>query len=290
MSSSSRLLSSAILNTSCSTPDCTSLRSSRRESSSGPRSDTVARIGCPFSAKISQGTTGHACGDQSATCKASNLFCSFSESVPAAAIPDKSPFTSAKKTGTPMRENCPPFLQRHGFTRACCTGNQSMAVCQSGEEMQRDILILGNGKRSAHGQSLNKEAESNFQVQSISTLYLSLNFSVVAKRGIRRKPKRKYGCHCLIYYAYFMIIFSLSASEIFWQCKKDGCVMAKQQAVARDTFEKVMLPIYAPADFVPVRGMGSRVWDQQGRVCGFCGRYCCNGARALSSGIGGSFT
>ena len=41
--------------------------------------------------------------------------------------------------------------------------------------------------------------------------------------------------------------------------------MAKQQAVARDTFEKVMLPIYAPADFVPVRGMGSRVWDQQGR-------------------------
>ncbi|MDN6651715.1 MAG: aminotransferase class III-fold pyridoxal phosphate-dependent enzyme, partial [Enterobacterales bacterium] len=41
--------------------------------------------------------------------------------------------------------------------------------------------------------------------------------------------------------------------------------MAKQQAVARDTFEKVMLPIYAPADFVPVRGKGSRVWDQQGR-------------------------
>ncbi len=41
--------------------------------------------------------------------------------------------------------------------------------------------------------------------------------------------------------------------------------MAKQQSVARDTFEKVMLPIYAPADFVPVRGKGSRVWDQQGR-------------------------
>jgi len=38
-------------------------------------------------------------------------------------------------------------------------------------------LILSNGKRSAHGQSLSEEAERNFQVQSISTLNLSLNFN-----------------------------------------------------------------------------------------------------------------
>ncbi|MBW7981306.1 bifunctional acetylornithine/succinyldiaminopimelate transaminase [Enterobacillus tribolii] len=40
--------------------------------------------------------------------------------------------------------------------------------------------------------------------------------------------------------------------------------MAERQ-VERNVFDKVMLPIYAPADFVPVRGKGSRVWDQQGK-------------------------
>ncbi|MFP1750798.1 bifunctional acetylornithine/succinyldiaminopimelate transaminase [Lonsdalea quercina] len=36
-------------------------------------------------------------------------------------------------------------------------------------------------------------------------------------------------------------------------------------AVTRDTYDKVILPVYAPAQFVPVRGKGSRVWDQQGK-------------------------
>ena len=35
--------------------------------------------------------------------------------------------------------------------------------------------------------------------------------------------------------------------------------------VTRDTFDQVMVPNYAPAGFIPVRGEGSRVWDQQGR-------------------------
>lgn len=34
-------------------------------------------------------------------------------------------------------------------------------------------------------------------------------------------------------------------------------------AVNRETFDQVILPVYAPAQFVPVRGKGSRVWDQQ---------------------------
>ncbi|WP_409308565.1 aspartate aminotransferase family protein [Pectobacterium sp. B1J-3] len=37
------------------------------------------------------------------------------------------------------------------------------------------------------------------------------------------------------------------------------------KAVTRDTHDKVILPVYAPAQFVPVKGKGSRVWDQQGR-------------------------
>src|SRR5262245_7442196 len=36
--------------------------------------------------------------------------------------------------------------------------------------------------------------------------------------------------------------------------------------VSRATFDQVMVPCYAPAPFVPVRGEGSRVWDQDGRM------------------------
>src|SRR5881275_1563469 len=36
--------------------------------------------------------------------------------------------------------------------------------------------------------------------------------------------------------------------------------------VTRGTFDEVMVPCYAPAPFVPVRGEGSRVWDQDGRM------------------------
>lgn len=34
--------------------------------------------------------------------------------------------------------------------------------------------------------------------------------------------------------------------------------------VERSLFDKVMLPVYAPASFIPVKGLGSRVWDQDG--------------------------
>ncbi|CAK6488564.1 Acetylornithine/succinyldiaminopimelate aminotransferase [Pantoea sp. Nvir] len=40
---------------------------------------------------------------------------------------------------------------------------------------------------------------------------------------------------------------------------------AEKIAVTRETFDNVILPVYAPAQFVPVKGKGSRVWDQQGR-------------------------
>ncbi|PKH23872.1 bifunctional succinylornithine transaminase/acetylornithine transaminase [Enterobacterales bacterium CwR94] len=40
---------------------------------------------------------------------------------------------------------------------------------------------------------------------------------------------------------------------------------AEKMAVTRSTFDEVILPVYAPAQFVPVKGQGSRVWDQQGK-------------------------
>lgn len=39
----------------------------------------------------------------------------------------------------------------------------------------------------------------------------------------------------------------------------------EQGAITRATFDDVILPIFAPAEFIPVKGKGSRVWDQQGK-------------------------
>lgn len=40
--------------------------------------------------------------------------------------------------------------------------------------------------------------------------------------------------------------------------------MAEQMKVTRATFDEVMVPNYNPAKMVPVKGEGSRVWDQEG--------------------------
>ncbi len=37
------------------------------------------------------------------------------------------------------------------------------------------------------------------------------------------------------------------------------------QSVIRKNFDEWMMPVYAPAPFIPVRGEGSRLWDQQGK-------------------------
>ena len=34
--------------------------------------------------------------------------------------------------------------------------------------------------------------------------------------------------------------------------------------VDRETFDQIMVPNYAPQQMIPVKGLGSRVWDQQG--------------------------
>jgi len=40
---------------------------------------------------------------------------------------------------------------------------------------------------------------------------------------------------------------------------------ADKLAVTRTTFDEVILPVFSPAQFVPVKGKGSRVWDQAGK-------------------------
>lgn len=53
------------------------------------------------------------------------------------------------------------------------------------------------------------------------------------------------------------------------QCSSPAPALAKYSTMAtpvtRQTYDEVMVPNYAPAGFIPVRGEGSRVWDQTGR-------------------------
>ncbi|CCJ86498.1 Acetylornithine aminotransferase / N-succinyl-L,L-diaminopimelate aminotransferase [Cronobacter dublinensis 582] len=64
----------------------------------------------------------------------------------------------------------------------------------------------------------------------------------------------------MIFYSYFVLIFSCAMAHLL-----DGHEMATEKtAITRATFDEVILPIYAPAEFIPVKGKGSRVWDQQG--------------------------
>ena len=67
-------------------------------------SEIVARIGCPCSPKTSQKVTGQAAHAGVGSLSFSRRASSFSLGAPALAIPLRSPFTSATKTGTPIDE------------------------------------------------------------------------------------------------------------------------------------------------------------------------------------------
>jgi len=41
--------------------------------------------------------------------------------------------------------------------------------------------------------------------------------------------------------------------------------MSSHPSITREWFDQVMVPNYAPVEVIPVRGEGSRLWDQQGR-------------------------
>ncbi len=59
-----------------------------------------------------------------------------------------------------------------------------------------------------------------------------------------------------------------SVASVIATSSRRAAVPAKsaKMPVTRATFDQVMVPCYAPAPFIPVRGEGSRVWDQDGRM------------------------
>ena len=46
----------------------------------------------------------------------------------------------------------------------------------------------------------------------------------------------------------------------------DVVATAATMPVARELFDRIMVPCFSPAQFIPVRGEGSRVWDQDGKL------------------------
>ncbi|ACL30324.1 aspartate aminotransferase family protein [Buchnera aphidicola] len=42
-------------------------------------------------------------------------------------------------------------------------------------------------------------------------------------------------------------------------------MISKKTLITRDNFDKLILPIYNPIPFIPIKGKGSRIWDQKGK-------------------------
>ena len=104
MSIKVRPFSSATRNATLSTPSCTSLRSSIRDSNSGPISVTVARTGWPCSPNTSQNTVENWSGWKFSPISPARLTMK-SLASPTSEMPERSPLMSAANTGTPARAN-----------------------------------------------------------------------------------------------------------------------------------------------------------------------------------------
>ena len=85
-------------------PSCASDSPSIIERTSGPTASTVALTGWPSVPYKSQNRTGKDLASKPSTLILSNLFWILSFTSPSTAVPAKSPFTSAKNTGTPASE------------------------------------------------------------------------------------------------------------------------------------------------------------------------------------------
>jgi len=108
----SRPLSSAILKTRLRTPDWMSLRLRMRESRSGPISEMVARMGWPCWPKTSQRVTGVGSSWKPERLRRWRRALNLGLGVPGSEMPERSPLTSAAKTGTPMREKASAMTWR----------------------------------------------------------------------------------------------------------------------------------------------------------------------------------
>ena len=104
-SSSSSCRSSQYLKTSARTPAWVSFRSSTFASNSGPNDDTVARSCAPRVAARLRNSTGNGVGFHAHPVSFARC-CTLSSATPATPRPERSPFMSARNTGTPAADSC----------------------------------------------------------------------------------------------------------------------------------------------------------------------------------------
>ena len=95
-------------------------------------SEIVARTGWPCSPNTSQNVTGQPAKAGTGRPSFSSRAFSFSLGAPDFAIPLRSPFTSARKTGTPMRENCSAMTTVKSSFGSGCSGDTSVSIEDAG--------------------------------------------------------------------------------------------------------------------------------------------------------------
>ena len=153
-SSSSRPLSSATLKISDSTPSCVSLRFSRRDSSSGPMSDTVARTGWPCSPHTSHSVTGHAphCGS-GRLCSSSRFFILSLQLARLGDAGEVALDVRHEHRHADAREALRELLQRHGLAGAGRAGDAAVAIGERGKQREIGVAGLGDDQGFGHGET-----------------------------------------------------------------------------------------------------------------------------------------
>ena len=155
-----------------------------------PSRDTVARTGWPCSPKTSQKSTGKPAqagvvDARGSAARASN----FGVASPGLAMPDRSPFTSAMNTGTPIAgEALGQHLQRHGLAGAGGAGDRGRGGCRiSGGDTGR---YRSHRRRSkGHRSCCNLSQRDGGIVGFRHEFFPVLPWLLLATKSVRRFPK-----------------------------------------------------------------------------------------------------
>ncbi len=151
-SSSSRPLSSAILNTRFSTPAWVSFRPSIRPSSSGPMSETVARTGWPCSPNTSHRVVGT--GEGLGRRQAPVLEHRGQLLGVVAGLADAGEVAldvGHEDRHADLREILGQGLQGHGLAGAGGAGDEAVPVGHAGQQIAFDLRVPGEQQRFGHG-------------------------------------------------------------------------------------------------------------------------------------------
>ena len=125
-----------------------------RASSSGPMSETVARTGWPCSPYTSQNTVGQPAKAGASTPISFRRSSNLGDAAPAWLMPERSPLTSAMKTGTPSAD------RRSAMTCSVTVLPVPVApvmspwrLAQRGQQETLDVAVFGDQHGVGHGRS-----------------------------------------------------------------------------------------------------------------------------------------